>query len=360
MNILVINPFNDRSEVALYLGLAEAGIKMEVTCDRTARECKTLMDAGITVSEMPIRHRLDLTAACRLRKKLRQSDYDIIYTTLNKCLSVALLASIGLDIINIAYRGTIGHLNRLDPASWLTYLNPGISKIVCVSEAVRQYLLSLKLPESKLVTIYKGHDPSWYSEMKHPKLSEFDIPDNAFTICFTGNMRPVKGVDVLIESLHHLPKKHNFHLLLVGDVQDQKILELASNPHVRSRIHFTGIRHDAPAIAAACDIFVMPSISREGLPRSVIEAMALGKPTIVTSVGGMPELVVNNESGIVIPPCNPSALAKAISDLADNREKRLMLGQNARNRISTDFNIETTISKMLQLFRDAANTRNKG
>jgi len=359
VNVLVINPFNDRSEVALYLSFVKAGIQVEVTCDRTAKERKNLLDAGITVTEMPIRHRLDLTAVRSLRKKLKQSKYDIIYTTLHKCLSVALLASIGLDIKNIAYRGTVGHLNRLDPSSWLSYLNPRIDKIVCVSEAVRQYLLSLKLPAARLVTIYKGHDPSWYSEMKHPKLSEFDIPDNAFTICFTGNMRPVKGVDVLIEAIHHLPKKHNFHLLLVGNVQDQKILELAKHPYVRSRIHFTGIRNDAAAIAGACDIFVMPSISREGLPRSVIEAMALGKPPIVTSVGGMPELVINNESGLVVPPCNPSAIAKAITDLADNKEKRLLIGQNARNRISTDFNIETTIIKMIQLFKDVAGTSNQ-
>ena len=78
MNLLVINPFNDRSEVAIYLGLASAGIKIEVTCDRTAKERKTLLDAGIAVTEMPIRHRLDLTAIWNLRKKLKYTNYDVI------------------------------------------------------------------------------------------------------------------------------------------------------------------------------------------------------------------------------------------------------------------------------------------
>jgi len=334
----------------MYLSLVQSGIDLEVLCDPTAAERQALREGGVTVTEMSSRHRLDIAAILKLRKKIKQTKYDIIYTTLNKCLSISLIASIGINVKQVSYRGTVGHLNRWDPASWLTYLNPRIDRIICVSEAVREYLLSMNLPSSRLVTIYKGHDPSWYTGMTPPAFSEFGIPAKAFTIGFTGRMRPVKGVDVLIESVCHLPKNQDFHILLVGDVKDPELKELAANPQIKSRLHFTGNRKDAAAIAGACDIFVMPSIAREGLPRSVIEAMAQGVPAIVTDVGGLPELVTNNKSGLVVPSRDPKALARAISYLADNPDIRRTMGQNARTRISKEFNISTTVSKTLELF----------
>jgi len=343
----------------MYLGMQKSGIDLEVICDPSALEKQVLKDGGITVTEMPIRHRLDINAIRNLRHKFKQTKYDIIYTTLNSCLSTSLIASIGLDVKHVSYRGTIGHLNRLDPASWLTYLNPRIDRIVCVSEAVRKYLLSLNLPSSRLVTIYKGHDPNWYTAMAPPSFSDFNIPQNAFTIGFTGSIRPVKGIDVLIKSAQFLPKNHDFHFILVGEIKDSRTQELASSSPYKNRIHFTGIRKDAAAIAGACTVFVMPSIAREGLPRSVIEAMAQGVPSIVTEVGGMPELVTNNESGLVVPPSNPHALANAIAYLADNPDKRRNMGQCARNRISNDFNIKTTIDKTLRLFHELAGNTNK-
>jgi len=352
MRVLVFNPFNDRSETAMYLALVKAGVELELICDPSAAEKEILRNGGVVITEMQIRHRLDINAIRNLRRKLKQDKYDIIYTTLNSCLSVSLIASIGIDVRQVSYRGTIGHLNRWDPASWLTYLNPRIDRIICVSEAVKKYLLSLNLPASRLVTIYKGHDPAWYANLKAPPLSAFGIPEKAFVIGFTGRMRPVKGVDILIQAAHCIPKNHDFHFILAGEVKDPGITALASDPRIRDKFHFIGVREDAAAIAGKCDVFVMPSIAREGLPRSVIEAMAQGVTPVVSDVGGMPELVINNESGLVAPPGNPEALSKLISYLADNPGKRKKMGQNAKKRISDTFNINTTVSKTLALFQE--------
>jgi len=352
MRVLVFNPFNDRSETAMYLALVKEGVELELICDPSAAEINELKNGGVIITEMPIRHRLDINAISNLRRKLKQNRYDIIYTTLNSCLSVSLIAARGINVKQVSYRGTIGHLSRWDPSSWLTYLNPGIDRIICVSEAVRKYLLSLHLPPARLTTIYKGHDPAWYASLKAPPLARFGIPEKAFVIGFTGRMRPVKGAGILIKSAHHLPGNQDFHFILVGEVSDPDITALASDPEIKSRFHFTGVRNDAAAIAGACHAFVMPSIAREGLPRSVIEAMAQGVTPVVSDVGGMPELVINNESGLVVPPGNPEALAKAISFLADNPAKRNIMGQNARKRISEAFNITTTVSRTLSLFHE--------
>ena len=356
MRILIFNPFNDRSEVAMYLGLARAGADVELVCDPTAKEKEPLRQGGVTVTELPVKHRLDLTAIRRLRRILKARTPDVIYTTLNSCISVALFASLGLKSKHVCYRGTIGHISRWDPACRLTYLNPRISRIVCVSEAVRRYLLSLHLPAARLTTLYKGHDPAWYADLIAPDLSTFGIPKDAFVIGFTGRMRPVKGVDILIKAFQRLPANHNFHLLLVGSVTDPTITQLAGDPAVKDRIHFAGHRADAAAIAGACRVFVMPSLSREGLPRSVIEAMAQGVPPIVTDVGGMPELVLHNQCGLVVPPADPDALAGAITLLADNPNTAHDFGTAARTRIATAFNIAATVTQTRDLFMEVSDT----
>ena len=96
-------------------------------------------------------------------------------------------------------------------------------------------------------------------------------------------------------------------------------------------------------MAGAFDVFVMPSLEREGLPRAVIEAMAQGIPAFVTDVGGMPEIVVNGECGLVVPPNDPEALSQAIISLAKDTSLCRRFSDNASMRIRDHFNIQATI-----------------
>jgi glycosyltransferase involved in cell wall biosynthesis len=361
MRILVVTVVSmDRSEAAICLGLRRAGFEMELACPPTEPRQDQFREAGIEISPIRIRHRLDLPAAALLRRKLGRGGYDLVYAPINKSLSVSLIATRGLRVPVVGYRGTTGHLSRLDPASWLTYLHPRLSRIVCVSEAVRQYLLGMGLPPERLITIYKGHDLAWYASLQKPNLRDLGVPDGVVTVCFAGRARPVKGVDVLLDALARLPPSPPVHLLLVGEIQDAAIRRQAADPRIRDRVHLLGFRRDAPAVAGACDLLVMPSVAREGLPRAVIEGMAQGIPAVVSGVGGLPELVVNGESGLVVPPRNVEALAAAIARFAADPALRRRCGENARDRIRTRFNIDTTIAEYVKLFtavagRSAAN-----
>jgi glycosyltransferase involved in cell wall biosynthesis len=93
-------------------------------------------------------------------------------------------------------------------------------------------------------------------------------------------------------------------------------------------------------------------VFKEGLSRAVIEAMSYGTPPIVTNIGGHPELVVHNESGLVIPPKDPEAIARAILELYNDPEKKKRLGENARRRIETRFHIRETIRQTRRLFEE--------
>jgi glycosyltransferase involved in cell wall biosynthesis len=235
-------------------------------------------------------------------------------------------------------------------------LNPRIDRIVCVANAVRDFFLQmqpkfLRLPPERLVTIYKGHSLDWYRAAP-ADLAAVGVPRDSLKIVCVANYRPRKGIEVLVDAFGRLPASMPAHLLLVGGGMDALGLTRRIAASVAAdRIHVLGHRKDAPSLTAACDVFVLPSTKREGLARSLIEAMAYGVAPVVTDCGGSPELVEHGVSGLVVPVANPAALAGAISRLHAEPELRRRLGAAARERIRTAFRIEDTIAKTLDLYR---------
>ncbi|HSG63397.1 MAG TPA: glycosyltransferase family 4 protein, partial [Gammaproteobacteria bacterium] len=200
-------------------------------------------------------------------------------------------------------------------------------------------------------TIYKGHELAWY-EGPPTELAEFDIPAGAFVVGCVANMRPRKGIEVLVAAFALLPEKLPIYLLLVGSMQSARLdREIAANPNA-ARIHKAGFRRDAPAIIAACAVSVLTTLRGEGLPKTVIEAMARGVTPIVTNAGGSAELVEHRRSGLVVPPGEPAALAAAILELYEQPALRAELGAAARRRIAAEFSSAATVRRTLDLYRE--------
>ena len=207
------------------------------------------------------------------------------------------------------------------------------------------------------MTIYTGHDIAWYKSPAPPRTS-LGLPDDAFVVGCTAMMRPVKGVDLLIQAVSSLLQElPHLHLLLIGGIKDPVIEKLISTFPDKKRLHLTGYRNDATRLATLCDATVMASKTREGFPKSVIEAMSQGVPAIVSNVGGMPELVGHGSAGIVVTPSNVSELADAIRTLYNDRERGKELGRLGQQRIQDVFNVNTTIEKMHRVFSELATNR---
>ncbi len=350
---LCITEDPDRPTTATFVGLKNAGVDVTVVCP--AGEPRAWLEAnGVRVLDLPLRRRFDREAVRRLRAELTQGRYDVLHLFSNKALQNGLAASRGLPVKIVAYRGIVGNVSFFSPVSWLRFLNPRIDRIVCVADAVRNYFLQmrpafLRMPAERLVTIYKGHSLDWYRAAP-ADLAAVGVPVGAFTLACVANYRPRKGIEVLVDALDQLP--HSAHLLLIGGGMDAPRLKrrIGASP-AASRIHVLGHRKDAPALTAACDVFVLPSTKREGLARSLIEAMAYGVAPVVTDCGGSPELVQHGVSGLVVPVSDAAALAEAIRALHDDAALRARLGAGARERIRTSFRIEDTIARTLELYR---------
>lgn len=350
---LVLHP--DRPTTETFVGFHRAGIRITVSCPPEHPNHALLVAAGVPTIDLRLDGTIDPGGIRRLRAEVRRGAYDIVHTYYNDAISNAAIALLGLPVRLVAYRGIVGAVGFLDPVSWLRYLNPRIDRITCVCDAIRRHFLGmrpgfLRMPEDRPVTIHKGHKLEWYSATP-ADLSEFGIPADGFVVGCISNYRPRKGIEYLVKAMDLLPDDVPAHLLLVGRMQGRALDRAIRKSRARERIHRPGYRKEAPAISAACDVFCLPSVKREGLPRSVIEAMAYRVPPIVTDSGGSPELVVDGASGLVVPVRDPRALAAAIERLYRDPAFRRRLGEGARERIARDFRNEDTVRKIIDLYR---------
>ncbi len=352
MRILVIAVNPDLPESHLLVGLHRRGFELRVLCHPNAPHVNLFDQAGLPWEPFEIRGRFDPKAIRVIRRVLRRDAIDLVHTLMNAPLANAIWAAVGTQIPIIAYRGVVGNIQWWNPASRLTYLHPRVAKIACVCDAIVADLKKQGVAPDRLMRIYKGHDVNWYAAATREELCQtFDIPRDAWIVAGAAAMRPRKGTAVLLKAAAQVETAARpVHYLLLGEVRDEEVERVEWPGDLRSRVHFTGFRADATRWTGAADVFVLPTLRREGLPKAVIEAMAQGVPAIVTRAGGSPELVRHEVDGLVVPPGDAIALASGLNYLLAEPTKRRAWGASAQRRIAKDFNISTTIDAYARLY----------
>jgi len=160
-------------------------------------------------------------------------------------------------------------------------------------------------------------------------------------IVTVANFDPFKGHRVLLEAVRRLTPEIPMQCALVGDGSDRRALEArAKMMGLASAVRFLGFRDDVPAILRTADLFVFPSLW-EPLGIAVLEAMALGRPVIACAAGGIPEIITDGDSGILVSPGDPIALANGIKRLLADRGLAVSLGRRAREVIERRFDVRT-------------------
>jgi glycosyltransferase involved in cell wall biosynthesis len=344
---------NIRPEAEMIIGLKQLGVDVEVMTQGGCWYAERMREFGIRIYDYTPPKKFSWEAIKTIRKVLKEGRHDVMQLFNNKAIVNGIFASLGLPVKVVNYRGQTGNIYWYDPTCYLTHLNPRVDKIVCVANAVRDDLKQQMLNKDKPVTIYKGHDLAWYEQTDPADLTAFGIPADAFVLGCVANNRPRKGVPVLLEATRYLPNDLPVHILLVGGGMDSpEIRALIDASPIADSIHALGYRDDIPALISACSASVLPATKREGLPKTVIESMVYGIAPIVSATGGSPELVVDGECGLVVPPSDPRALAHAIVEMASDAERRKVWGAAARERIRTHFNIKDSIAQHKALFED--------
>jgi glycosyltransferase involved in cell wall biosynthesis len=203
-------------------------------------------------------------------------------------------------------------------------------------------------PRSRLVYI-----PNGVGEPAPPPAnrSALGLPAGALVIC-VGQLEYIKGHHVLVEAWPAVGAAvPGAQLVLVGTGPQRGALEeRARSLGVSSTIAFAGFRPRARPLMASADVFVQPSLT-EGMPNAVLEAMAASRPVVASSVGGIPELIVDGESGILVPPADPHALAAAVARLLVDRALAVRLATAAAKRARDRFSLDRVVSETGALYR---------
>lgn len=349
MHLLVVNEICDASETHLVRSLAAQGHQVSLFHDPRDERGELFKSWGIRAMPLRFKNRFDFIGVHKIRKFLNENSVDVIYAPTGRGVSACLFATRGLSTRVVAYRGTIGHLSKLDPASRFAHLNKKLAFTICNCDAVLEYLIEKGVPASRLAKVYKGHALDWYPLHDYvPTREQLKVPEGAFLVGFVANFRPVKGLDVVLAAANRLDD--SFHFLLIGEIRDKKILHSAEYLRVADRVHLLGYQKNALDSLRACDISIMPSISREGVPRALVQSILLSIPVVASRVGGIPEAVEHEKTGLLVEPRNDEDLANALKIAKDNPGQMREYAERGIALVEKRFEASLYVTEMLKVF----------
>ena len=303
----------------------------------------------------------------RLYRLMRQHKIQIVQTfshysnILGPVIAWLARVPVRLSSQRMSLKGSPGWLLQLDRRVANSSL---ICKMVSVSQGTRRFSIQEQgIKAEKIITIHNGIDLDRFSPAVSPDIlnglrQELGLTDIHPIIITVARLHPQKGhrflVEIIPQILNVAPQAQ---FLFVGEGGLQSELQtLVSQAGLDDTVHFLGVRQDIPKLLALSDLFVLPSLW-EGLPNSVLEAMAVGVPVVATNVDGCPEVILDGETGILVPPSDPGALAKAICRLLQNEALRASMTGAARARVASVFSQDANISAYVDLYQNLVTER---
>ena len=233
-------------------------------------------------------------------------------------------------------------------------------RVVAVSEAVKKELHQTEsIADEKVVVIQNGIDLSHFCPPAQGERSaaraEWQSAPETVVIGAVGRFHGPKGLDILIHAFAKARQTHgNILLVLAGDGPDDEVLrQQVESLELQDAVRFLGFQKDPRPLYPGFDLYVLPSL-KEGSPNALLEAMGRGCACIASNVGGVPEAIVDGESGCLVPPSDPDTLAQRLLELADDPTQRRRLAQAARQRVESHFDLQQMIRTHEQLYSSLA------
>lgn len=365
IKILVISDYRDyhsvRPEAEIFIGLAKLGFQIHIMTYAASKYVQHFEAAGIKVIDFHPKKKMNAVEIATIRDYIKNNKIDIVHLFNSPAIINGIQAAKKLPVKVVLYRGYSANIHWYDPSAYLKYLHPRVDKIFCNSAGVEEHIQrQFFFKNNKTITINKGHNINWYEGYEAYDIKkELGLPSDALLLINVANNRRMKGIPYLLKAMNLLPDDVPIHLLIAGrDMDNSQNLSIIKKGNQQDKIHLLGFRKNVLNIVTACDVFVLPSIKGESITKSVIEAMSLGVPAIISDIAGNRELVEHGESGWVFPSKNVKALKDAILKLYKNKTLRTTLGKNAKKRIIEHLNVEQTIQKTQALYEGLLNNSN--
>lgn len=341
-------------------GTATVGVKLAAPPSRVARSIRSrlwrsLMPPGIRDVAGYVR------SAVRIARYFRQYPVDLLHTNECGCMESVLAGRLARVPKVLATFHTDSAYDVLDGRLTLSYRiverwsNRLLDGAIAVSEATRSdRVRHTGISQSRVVTIHNGIDPTRLGARPEPALARrhLGLPDDRILVGGVGQLRMYKGFDVLIKAFARVAGLYpQADLVITGTGPlHADLTNLADGLGVNGRVHFIGFQPDVLRVLAALDVFALPSRC-EALPYVILEAMAAGLPVIATTVGGVPEVIEDGLSGLLVPPTRVDSMAEGIGWLLGSVSERSRLGAAARERVVRHFQQRDSAQRTIGVYR---------
>ena len=322
-------------------------------------------ESGVEPIRVPDRSKLDLRLLGDMRGRLREHGCDLIHTHDFKTDFWGLVlarTTPGLGLMATAH----GWSNPLAPSHrFFNALDRRVLRafplVIAVSEATAEKLAGMKIRPERIEVLPNGIDLEAWSPRPRPDPLPPGLPAGGRFIGTVGRLSIDKAVDTLIEAFALLaPGRPDLHLVLVGDGPERERLgALAVERGVAARVLFLGHRADLRDLYAALDLFVLSSRT-EGMPNTLLEALAMARPVVATPVGGVGEVVRDRQEALLVPPGQTAPLAEALSEVLDSELLAASLAQAGRRRVEASFSFAARLDRLETLYERLAGTRAPG
>ncbi|MFM5923938.1 MAG: glycosyltransferase [Novosphingobium sp.] len=355
--------------VAIFARQAAArGIDLRVVCmgvidgNPLARELEAV---GVPVTVLGARNLRDIRAFRHLLRLIRHNKIDLIHAHLTYSEIWARLAGwfTATPVVSTAHVRQYTNPHNSSPRDRKIERLVGFVRkhfggpVIAVSDALRDRLLARGLPPQRAVTVHNGIETEHFelrSGIDRTALrAEFDMPAAAPVVLTVGVIRAGKGHDVLIAAaravLATVPDAH--FLIAGGGPLEGGLRGQVAELGLEKRIHFAGMRGDVPNLMAIADLFVLPSSQFDALPTVTMEAMAAGLPVIAFASGGVAEIVVEGQTGRILPRVDAGDLAEAITNLLSEPNRVLAMGRAGLERVKAEFSAGVWSDRLIDFYR---------
>ncbi len=318
------------------------------------------IDSAARSAEIPVRNLfcagdLDLPFAYRLTQFLQSSAPDLVHCHSRRGADMlgGLAASFAAVPAVVSRRVDNTEMRLLAALRYRPF-----KKIIAISEAISRVLQEHDVAASRIEVIRSAVDTAHFDAAPDCAAlrSEFAIPDGALVLGAAGQLIPRKGHRYLLEAVAGLKQRYPaLRLLIFGDgYLNNQLRDQASSLGLGDTVQFAGFRDDLDNFMACFDIFVHPALA-EGLGVATLKAAAAGVPVVGFDAGGLPEAIVDGETGILVAPADVAALRAALVTLLDNPDLRQRLGAAGRKRMQTEFSIDTMVTRHIALYESILN-----
>ena len=337
----------------LAIGLAARGHAVTVATPASDLWAERMARAGIGYVPIPMRRAWDVGAAWRLAKLIRSREIQVAHAHKGRARTLALLAGLmGARSKLVLNRGVSFRVPRVRR---IGYTSRRVHAIVAVCESIKRDLVATGVPARKIEVIYSGTDV----ERFHPGLDgrgirhELGLTAEHFLVTQIG-VRSWRGWSDVLDAMARLaPEVTRARLLFVG-APPPRIVELGEQARERGldgRVLVLGHREDVPQILTASDVVVDASFAGAGITGSIREALACERPVVATDLAGMSELVIEGETGLLVPPRNPDALAGAIRRMLDNPTWAQTMARAGCKRVDAHFSLRAKLDATEALYQ---------